>query len=456
MNILILYNSSQTYTNTVFEHLAGFREYSGHRFYFAHADPYSTLSVDLSMFDAVGIHFSVRLPFDQVSQSVEQSLSAFKGLKFLFIQDEYDFPHRTWHWIRTLDINLVFTVVPDAGIEKVYPKAEFPNTRFVTNLTGYVPEKLPVIEHLPTPSQRTLVIGYRGRPLPIRYGQLAVEKVLIGEIVRQYCDDHGVNSDIAWEEKSRIYGPQWYEFIASCRSMLATESGSNVFDWDGTLGKVIADYRLHNSDANDDDVYRDIIRPREVDGLMNQVSPKIFETIALRSVLVLYEGNYSGVVRPGEHYIALKKDGSNLQDVMRQLNDAQTVDAIAERAWNHVIGSGRFSQRTFVEMVDRELEQSLRELSQRGKKQNASTAAIKTSQSQQELLALAVGLNEITTDPVRAGIPRPSTDTLINTIQGATNGRNLGKRLAIYVWLKLPEAVRSALRRPLKQILGSG
>ena len=441
MNVLILYNSTQTFTNTVYEHIASFGAHSGHSVFYAHADATSELNVDLGVFDAVGIHFSIRLPFDQVSPSVANAFDAFTGLKFLFIQDEYDFPRRTWYWIRKLGIQLVFTVVPEAGIETVYPKAEFPDTRFVTNLTGYVPETLPPTQTLPRPSERALMVGYRGRPLPIRYGQLGVEKIAIGQVVKTCCDEQGVSNDIAWSEQTRIYGPKWYDFVVSCRSMLGSESGSNVFDWDGTLSKVIEQYRSEKPGATDEEIYGDLIRAREIDGLMNQVSPRVFEAIASRTVLVLYEGDYSGVIRPGEHFIALKKDGSNVMDVVHSLKNGAYVDAMADRAFQDVIVSGEYSYKSFVGMVDKEWDRSLTALGYRHKP-----------------FAKFAGrsLTPITTRPIRANPPQPSTDTIIHTVVGSLGPRDFGKRFAIYLWWKLPESVRLTLKPRLKRLLGKG
>lgn len=441
MNVLFLYNSTQTFTNTVYEHLASFRNHSSHRIFYSHADPVSELNVDLGAFDAVGIHFSIRLPFDQISFPVFQALKAFNGLKFLFIQDEYDFPQRAWHWIHELEIKLVFTVVPEAGIETVYPKAEFPDTRFVTNLTGYVPEKLTFTQEVPPPSERRLMVGYRGRPLPIRYGQLGIEKVAIGQLVKSYCDQHNVRSDIAWSEQARIYGSNWYDFVVSCRSMLGTESGSNVFDWDGTLHQSIERYRNENPGASDEVIYEALVRPIEIEGLINQVSPRIFEAIAARTVLVLFEGSYSGIVKPGEHFIALKKDGSNLMDVIRLLRNDSYVDAMAERAWRDVILSEKYSYRSFVAMVDKELKYSFDMLERQGAGKPTVAAYIPTA---------------ITTHPMRAEPPPHSIGDIARATFGSYGLGDLSIGLPIYIWMRVPESIRSILRRPLRRLLGRG
>ena len=41
---------------------------------------------------------------------------------------------------------------------------------------------------------------------------------------------------------------------------------------------------------------------------MGQISPKMFEAISLGTVLVMFEGKYSNILKPDLHYISLKKD----------------------------------------------------------------------------------------------------------------------------------------------------
>lgn len=353
--ILYLYNSTQTYTDTVFQHIASFRKHSRHITHYTHHDLSSELEVDLSAYDAVCIHYSIRLPFDQLSASAVAALRRFDKLKVLFIQDEYDHTQRAWHWIRALGIKLVFTVVPEKSIREVYPVDQVPGVRFCSVLTGYVPERIDLQGAIRPPSERELLVGYRGRPLPVRYGQLGFEKVEIGRMVRAYCESHGFACDIAWTEEARIYGTKWLEFVASCRSMLGSESGSNVFDFSGSLVNRLRELKLYYPKMSDDLVYRDVIKPAEREGLMNQISPRAFEAIALRTVLVLFEGQYSGILQPGVHYISLKKDGSNLREVFEQLLDSSHVDTMAERAFRDIIDTGDYSYGAFVATVDKEI-----------------------------------------------------------------------------------------------------
>lgn len=355
MNILCIYSRTSTYTNAVFDYLNAFTYSSKNSWFFLGYDGSGALGVNLDEFDAVCIHYSVRVAYNELSREAAEAIAAFGGPKAIFLQDEYENTKNTWNWIQRLKVSLVFTVVPEAGVASVYPPAEFPNVRFVSCLTGYAPAPAPDFDRQVPPSQRSIVVGYRGRPLPLKYGELGREKIAIGAMVKRYCEQSGIPSDIRWDEEGRIYGDAWLAFLGSCRGMLATESGSNVFDWDGNLEDEISLYRKANPTATEEDIHNALIASREQLDLMNQISPKVFEAISARTALVLFEGRYSGVLTPWRHYIPLKKDGSNLAEVFAALRSGDLVDEMTEVAYSDIILSGKHSYQQFVDKVDEEL-----------------------------------------------------------------------------------------------------
>ena len=93
---------------------------------------------------------------------------------------------------------------------------------------------------------------------------------------------------------------------------------------------------------------------------MNQVSPRVFEAAAARAALILFEGDYSGVVEADVHYIPLKKDFSNLDEVFERLKDVAALEEMVERTYRDLISSGRFSYEKFVHQFDETLLKSLR------------------------------------------------------------------------------------------------
>lgn len=355
LNVLMLYDDRSAHVSTVAEHLEGFRRHSRHRFFFLPATEFVGLAdakdaaLDLSFYDALIIHYSVRVSVrGHLSSGIAAAVAAYRGPKLLFVQDEYDTVETTRRWMERLGIDALFTTVPPEGLDFVYPRARFAKVDFIPTLTGYVPED-PSIDAFARPmAERELRIAYRGRSLSHHYGALAREKYSIGVDVRRLAEARGLAVDIEVDEGRRIYGSDWYRFIGSARATLGTESGSNVFDIDGTLAKLADEHKDLRYEAFTERYLR------EHEGLvrMNQVSPKIFEAIRLRTALVLFEGDYSGVVRAGEHYIPLAKDYSNIDEVFARLEDVAFLETMTRRAYDDVIATGRYSLRGFVEGVD--------------------------------------------------------------------------------------------------------
>jgi hypothetical protein len=376
LNVLVLYNDRWTHIESTREHLKAFGARSRHNYVFMPAaetepsddptqKPFSDYSQawpeswDFSIYDAIVWHYV--LPAyksaegylsDYIAAAVTDRLARYDGLKVLFVQDEYDSTATIWKSIRRAGINLVMSVVPPAGIGYVYPPEQLPGVEVISTLTGFVPDGLDLSRFSLPMAQRNLRIAYRGRALPYRYGSLGREKIEIGVRMKAEAARRGVHADIELSEDRRIYGQDWYRFLGSARAMLATESGSNVFDFDGTLHATEAVAEGQSFEQ----FFAEHLAHREGHIEMNQISPKVFEAIALRTALVCFEGGYSGVIQPDTHFITLKKDFSNVDDVLARLEDVPALEAMTERAYRDVIESGRYGYPAFIERFDKIVE----------------------------------------------------------------------------------------------------
>jgi len=358
LNALMLYDDQSTHVGTLKEHLEAFAKYSMHNFYFLPAtgrvngiDDVATLP-SLEIFDVVVVHYSVRLSIkEHISKGISNLLSTFTGPKVLFIQDEYDTPDIARTWIEKLGIDAVYTCVPLQRIDHVYPQARFHRIDFMPTLTGYIPEDPRLDEFALPMAERALRIGYRGRALPHQYGRLGYEKYLIGIEMKRLAIEANVEADIEVDDNKRIYGSAWYKFLGSCRATLGTESGSNVFDDDGAIARLSTE----NKHLPYTEFERRFLLGREGPIRMNQISPKIYEAIRLRTALVLFEGEYSGVVKPEVHFIPLKKDFSNASEVFAKLENIAYLEQLTARAHEQIIGRHEYSYKAFVQGVDRYL-----------------------------------------------------------------------------------------------------
>lgn len=350
-NIIVFYDDYECKISTIIEHLDSFKKYSRHNIFYVIGTLDIACNSAINFADVIIIHYSVRLSLSQyISPQVAEQVSNFKGLKILFIQDEYENTYQAHDWIRKLGINIVFTCVPTQFIDCVYPKSKFPNVTFINNLTGYIPE---ISLTTPPLDQRENVIVYRGRSLGYWYGSLGQEKYEIGVKMKDICKKHQIQVDIECEDTKRFNNSgDWYNFLLSGRATLATESGANIFDWDGTLKTSIQAYLQENPKVTYQEIAKIFLKE---DGaiLMNQISPKIFQAIMCRTALILYEGEYSGVVLPGKHYISLRKDWKNIEEVIESLKDLSYISQMTEKAYNDIIKSGKYTYQSFIKEVEK-------------------------------------------------------------------------------------------------------
>jgi hypothetical protein len=304
-------------------------------------------------FDAVILHYSIRLSVkSHLDKKISNALRLYNGLKLLFIQDEYEGTEIARAWIDEIYFDLVYTCVPMESIEKIYPRYRFPGTKFIQVLTGYASGNIEIEQFAKPLKDRTIDIAYRGRNLPPIYGSLGNEKYRIGVDVKKFSTSHALKVDIETDLNKRIYGNAWYEFIGSARSTLGTESGSNIFDIDGSISSAIKASYKKNPLISYEQIHQEILKNYESLINMNQISPKLFEAIQLRTALILFEGNYSGIIYPVLHYIPLKKDYSNINEVFEKLRDDSLIEKMTLRAYEDVISSDLFSYRSFIRKVD--------------------------------------------------------------------------------------------------------
>lgn len=357
LNILYLYSRHLTYCSAVKDYVSAFGRHSRNKV-FCRDVSFDTTCLDLEHFDVVIVGYCVSEQLRHLSRRLMDAIRDFKGYKLVIVQDEYYNSHLNHEEFVHMRINAVVTTIPNSADRRVaYYGEELAHLEFVPALTGYVTEEMQRREQWIPFSERKWMIGYRGRSLPYIFGDLTREKWLIGARMKEICAAKGVPANIAVDDDSRLYGAAWTDFIRNCRGTLGTESGSNVFDFDRKASRGIKAYLAEHSDADYQTVHDLFLK--DIDGKirMNQISPRIFEAIAHGSALVLFRGEYSGVVEADKHYIPLEKDFSNVDEVLSKLEDMSLLTQMTERAYADVIASGRYTFEAYVRRIDEFLEE---------------------------------------------------------------------------------------------------
>jgi hypothetical protein len=353
LSVLLLCDDDKSHASTLLEHIDAFRRYSAHDVRtFNPRFLRGSWTLDLREFDVVVIHYSLCIVVDNyLSPRFRTSLRDFQGLKVQFIQDDYRWVNRISDTMRDIGLNVLFTLVPPDEIPKVWSPERLPGVITISTLAGYVPDSLVRLPVRPL-DERPIDIGYRGRELPYWIGRLGQDKVRIAQGVLARAEKYGLRCDIAWTESDRIYGPAWTEFLASCRAILGTESGASITDFDDSIESRVRMYLAQHPGADFEEVHHAILNEFEGNVRMNVISPRIFEAIALRTPMILFPGEYSGVIRPWAHYIPLEKDFSNMDEVAERVRDTSGLEAMRNRAYDDVVRTGQYSLRTFVREFD--------------------------------------------------------------------------------------------------------
>jgi hypothetical protein len=360
LEILLLSDFNTRTAATITDHLNAFPAFSGH--HFRRLSMLGELSpwVDLARFDGVIIHNTL-LPWSDrfISEATRARLRAFTGLKAMFLQDEYCGIDRTVAAIRDLGIDLLFTCVPEPEIDKVYPPQTLPNVIKVNVLTGYVPANL-LGRAVPAPSERPVDIGYRGRQLPAYLGRLGQEKAQIADRVLADAPKYGLVTDISCREEDRLYGTAWIDFMSRCKATLGAESGASVFDFTGEIERRVRAHLRAHPDATYEELDRLYLAEHEGRIRLNQISPRCFEAAALRTLMVLYEGEYSGILQPWRHYVPLRKDHSNFEEIVAIVRDPVRISDITERAYQEIARNPRYSYANAIVTVDHAIDAAFR------------------------------------------------------------------------------------------------
>ena len=339
--------------STIIDHIDSFRKYSEHEIFI-----WSTLKglpekKILDSFDCLIVHYSISLLYDRyVSRETLEKIKSFEGLKILFIQDEYRRVNFACGQINYAGIDMVYTCAPQEVAQKMYANLD-KNIILKTTLTGYVPEDSYDIELNPL-LNRTVDVGYRARKCPFFLGKKGIEKYLIGKYFLEHIQDQNLTCDISSKEKDRLYGRGWTQFVSNCKTTLGTESGSSIIDFTGQIEYRLNFYQAFHPFASFENLPGQLL---ESDGNLEiqVISPRCFEAASLGTVLVLYPGTYSGILKRDKHYIGLEKDFSNINEVSERIKDINGLKDMADFTRNDLVKSGKYSYERFIQIVDEDI-----------------------------------------------------------------------------------------------------
>lgn len=357
--ILLLYNHSlRSDASTIMEHVNAFERYSKFKVWKINTETGFPKGLRGLKFTVVVLHYSL---FGTGKYCLGPAFLEYLGecessYKIAFFQDEYHYCQQRFRFIDSYAIDCIYTLLETDYFEEVYKKyTRVP--KVIYTIPGYVGDDLlkASATYSKIDEERTIDIGYRGRRLPFYMGGGAQEKSEIADLFVSRLQRSDMTIDIETREEKRLYGNDWHQFLGNCRAVLGVEAGVSIFDIEDVVRTRCEALLSARPGISFAEVYRELLEPWEGRIYYRTVSPRVFEAAAFRCCQILYEGKYSGIIKPMIHYIPLKKDFSNFDEVIQFFKDRELRREMVEETYKSLIASGRYTYRVFIKNFDNEL-----------------------------------------------------------------------------------------------------
>ena len=258
-------------------------------------------------------------------------LSACRVPKAYFIGNEYKLMPEKINFCRQLGVSLLVTQSNDERVLSLYREALGCEVACVPN-TGIDPN---VFQPQSCFDERPIDIGYRSYDSTWYLGNN--EKTEIANFFFGNAKGIGAKVDISLDPVQRFDAVGYACFLNRCRGQIGTESGGDYFELtDQTRLRVNAYINSHPY-AEWNEIRKLFFDDYGPSVPMRIISGRQVEAAACKTVQILFDGRYNDYFQPDEHYIPLRKDFANCEEVMSKLWDTDYCSRLVENAFDVVM-----------------------------------------------------------------------------------------------------------------------
>jgi hypothetical protein len=195
-------------------------------------------------------------------------------------------------------------------------------------------------------SDRPIDLGYRAYDAPPYLGH--DERRQIADYFSWCGPRLGLAVDISVDPADRFNQAGWAAFLNRCKGQLGTEAGGDYFELTDAIRLSVNRYVDTHPDATMEEVFELFFANYANPMPLRIITGRNAEAAGTKTVQILFEGHYSGYFQPDVHYIPLKKDFSNIDDVMAKFRDESYTRRITENAYNVAV-----QELTYEKLIDR-------------------------------------------------------------------------------------------------------
>jgi hypothetical protein len=348
--VLVIHALRPTSRQTTIDHLLSFREHLPHADvqYLNFQQPlpkeFENIEVDLLIvnYDYLNYRFTPLWPY----VNHRHINIARKAKKVVAIaQDDFWANKLLDNWCMDWDVDRILTPI-DNDLEVLYPRS-IKTKEFKTALTGYV--KSGPVPETKLLRDRPIDLGQRVREMPPHLGRLAQAKARQAVTMAEAATNAGFKVDVSTRVEDSFIGTAWFDFLASCKFTVGMKGGASLHDPRGLIHTKVQSYLARHPGASFDEIERKCFKGKDMKHEFTAISPRLFESAMAGTCQILQREDYLGVLEPWRDYIPLESDFSNMDEVIRVMNDLDQCDQIVSDAKRSLLDSKMFDYSVLVD-----------------------------------------------------------------------------------------------------------
>lgn len=280
-------------------------------------------------------------------------LKRFKCPKVALPQDEWIHTEALNDFINEIEITHVGSVAPPSEWHRIYPRVDLQKVKFTQFLTSYLDDRTVQTAHSLQKdySKRKYDIGYRAFKSPPWLGRHGYLKTKIAEVFEEVGKKNSFTTSISTEEKDTIVGNAWYSFLGDCRFFIGVEGGSTVLDPHGNIWKTGSAFVKQHPKASFDEIEKQVFPGMDGNLRLIAISPRHLEAAATNTCQILVEGSYNNILEANKHYIPLKADFSNMDEVIYKMRNVEFCKKMVSISYTDIVASKKYSYQRFLESL---------------------------------------------------------------------------------------------------------
>jgi hypothetical protein len=256
-----------------------------------------------------------------------------RGPIVVFFGNEYNLMPEKIRFANEVGVEFIASQLPPKSAAWLYADC-------IASRVLHAPPALNPHLYRPGSGPRPVDIGFRGDAYRFSLGD--VERTSLIELFKERGPQLGLTTDI---EFVRYHRSKWTAFLNHTKGIVGAESGTYYLEKDDRTQLAVEEYVSRLPNASFEDIFNRFFKGYQNPVSGKAISSRHFEPIGTKTCQVLLEGEYNGILNADEHYIAVKKDFSNLGDTVARFKDESYRHQMVERTYRHAMEQHTYTHR---------------------------------------------------------------------------------------------------------------